>query len=413
MRGVAALTVVFSHALIGFDFAFYDGVATPGHNPGNAELAGWPFLLPLTGNYAVGVFFVLSGFVLAASFSRTRLSAVALTVKRTLRLGIPILAVSLFAWAIVASGLAFNAEAQPITQSWWLGKQTPPAADFITALRDGVYGALIGLPNATDYDSSLWTMSIEFMGSLLLIVVFFAMRPFRGHRNANGWLIVAFLAIGVLGHFLYLCLFAFGAALRLANLRDRLKGLRGLNWTMAALLIAGVFLGTIPYAQTRGPWLDWLVAHALVHEQSGWQAQDGPFRGIPDATFWHAAGALLTIIAVDNWPPLRTLLNRPTAQFLGKISFPLYLLHVPVLLSVGCGAFLVLIGAGVNPALGWTLAMVLFAGVACLLSWLATPLIEQPAVDWSADAARYCDRLGERLWTRISGRPFPRTVRKS
>ena len=59
----------------------------------------------LAGNYSVCVFFALSGYVLSSSFDRTTLGAVALTAKRALRLGIPILAVTLFAWVLVASGL--------------------------------------------------------------------------------------------------------------------------------------------------------------------------------------------------------------------------------------------------------------------------------------------------------------------
>jgi peptidoglycan/LPS O-acetylase OafA/YrhL len=376
-------------------------------------MAGWPFLPPVVGNSAVCLFFALSGFVLTSSFHRTRLSLAALVIKRTLRLGIPILAVSLFVWAVVAGGLYFNAQAQPLTHSWWLGVQTPPPADFLASLRSGLYGALIGLPGATVYDGSLWTMSVEFMGSLLLIAVFVAMRPFRGQRNEVNLLVIVFLVLGTLGHFLYLSLFAFGAALRLANLRDRLRPLPARDWFMAALLVLGVFLGTIPYAETRGPWLDWLVAHALVNPLTGWQAADGPFRGIPDATFWHAVGALLTLVAADNWPFLRRQLGRWVPQFFGRVSFPLYLLHVPILLSVGCGTFLALLHAGVGPATAWTAGTALFLLTACLLSWAATPLIEEPAVRWSADAGRGADRLFDRLRAWLSGRPTPHSVTKS
>jgi peptidoglycan/LPS O-acetylase OafA/YrhL len=389
--------VVLHHTLIAFDFAFYNGVPTPGHNAWNAKLAGWPFLLPLAGNYAVCVFFALSGFVLASSFSRTKLGTIALVTKRSLRLAIPILAVTLFAWAIVACGLAFNIEASQITQSWWMGKQVPPSTDFMMALRDGLYGALLGLPDAAGYDSSLWTMSIEFMGSLLMIAVFAAMRPFRGRPASDGWLIVIFVMLGLLGHFLYLALFAFGAALKLARLREPLERLPGSIRIMAAMLVLGVFLGTIPYAQTRGWWFDLLAAHAPVGGDSGWQAQDGPFRGIAGADFWHAAGALLTLIAADNWPALRNLLGTRIPQFLGRISFPLYLLHVPILISAGCGLFLFFIHAGLSPAPAWALAATGFIAIACLLSWAATPMVEEPAVRWSAKAARYLDRRLERL----------------
>ncbi len=406
LRGIAAFVVVLNHALIAFDFGFYNGVPSPDHNAWNARVAGWPFILPLAGNYAVCVFFALSGFVLASSFSRSSLSAVALAAKRTLRLAIPILAVTMFAWAIVVCGLTFNADAQPITHSWWLGRQTPSQAGFMTALRDGLYGALLGLQDAVAYDSSLWTMPIEFTGSLLMIAVFSAMRPFQGRRGADGWLIATFLVLGMLGYFLYLALFAFGAALKLADLRARLKGGGAISAIMVVVLVCGVFLGTLPYAQTRGPWLDWLVAHAPVDEHTGGQTTDGPNRSIPGADFWHAVGAMLTLIAADNWPALRSLLCRRIPQFLGRISFPLYLLHVPILLSVGCGLFLLLIGYGLAPAPAWTLAAAGFIAVACFLSWAATPLVEVPAIRWSAQAGHGLDRfIGGVLATGLRRRP--------
>ena len=99
--------------------------------------------------------------------------------------------------------------------------------------------------------------------------------------------------------------------------------------------------------------MDWLVAHAPVTTGTGWQAQDGPFRGMADENFWHAIGALLTLIVADNWRPLRDLLNRRTPQFLGRISFPLYLVHVPILLSLGLGTFLALLRVGLAPAPAW------------------------------------------------------------
>jgi peptidoglycan/LPS O-acetylase OafA/YrhL len=413
LRGVAAFVVVLQHVAIAYDFAFYNGAVKPGHAAWHAWLGGWPFMLIFAGNYSVCVFFALSGYVLASSFNRTTLSAVALTAKRALRLGIPILAVTLFAWALAASGLIFNAEVQPITQSWWMGMQTPPAAGIATALRDGLYGALLGLPDGTAYDSSLWTMSIEFAGSLLLIAVFVAMRPFRRRDGSNSLLVAVFLALGILGGFLYLSLFAFGAAIRLSKLRDRLGGQRGLGWIMAVLLVLGVFLGTLSYAETRGLWMDWLVAHAPVTTATGWQAQDGPFRGIADENFWHAIGALLTLIVADNWRPLRAMLNRRTPQFLGRISFPLYLVHVPVLLSLGCGSFLALLRVGLAPAPAWILAMVPAVVAACLLAWAATPLIEAPAVRWSAGAALWSDSVLNRLWGKRDRRPSPQIIQKS
>lgn len=51
--------------------------------------------------------------------------------------------------------------------------------------------------------------------------------------------------------------------------------------------------------------------------------------------FWQAVGALLLVPCVLRSPTLRSLLEGPTAQYLGRVSFSFYLVHGPVLHSLG------------------------------------------------------------------------------
>lgn len=51
--------------------------------------------------------------------------------------------------------------------------------------------------------------------------------------------------------------------------------------------------------------------------------------------FYQALGALLLVPCVLRSPTLRALLEGPTAQYLGKISFSFYLVHGPILHSLG------------------------------------------------------------------------------
>jgi peptidoglycan/LPS O-acetylase OafA/YrhL len=174
LRGLAAFDVVLSRAVVAFDFAVYTGAAQESHGTWEVGLSAWPLLLPVAGaNFSVCVFFVLSGFVLAHAFFGSRLGMTALAVKRTLRLGLPVLVATLLSWAALAGGLMFNHAAAVLTRSSWLDAQMQQDANLRDALREGSYGSLIApTPFATTYDSSLWTMSIEFAGSLLLIVPF-------------------------------------------------------------------------------------------------------------------------------------------------------------------------------------------------------------------------------------------------
>lgn len=101
-------------------------------------------------------------------------------------------------------------------------------------------------------------------------------------------------------------------------------------------------------------------------------------------------------------PSLRHWLSQPTCRFLGRISFPLYLFHLPIVLSFGSWLMLSLL-----PQLGLTMAAwVTFAATgtaALLVAWLMTLLVEQPTL-------RLSTRLGaliDAVWMRI--RPWHKT----
>jgi peptidoglycan/LPS O-acetylase OafA/YrhL len=392
LRGIAALIVVSLHCIIAFDPALYSGLPADSHGQWDITISGLPFLLPLAGDYSVCIFFALSGFVLAHSFSRTRLDAPALAVKRYVRLGLPILAACLFSWALLANGLMFNHAAAETTESSWLDSHMRQAPSLPMAFHEGTYGSLLALPNARTYDPVLWTMGIEFMGSILMIAIFALLRRLGDRRGIRGLPGATFLMLGLLGYGFFLGLFAFGAAMYHVNLRARLERIPRLHLVMLPVLILGIFLGTVPYSAARGSFLDTLVSYAFVSDQSAWQFAYPAWLGLDGESFWHAVGALLTLLAADAWGPLRRLLSHPLSQFLGRISFPLYLVHLPILFSAGCGIFLLCLSIKIGFAAAVVLSVAVFVLIAILIAWMSTLLIETRAVTWSNAAAVYVQR---------------------
>ena len=367
LRGIAALNVALSHFVMAFDFAVYTG--RPEHAQGSWEVAlsAYPFLfIAAGGNYAVCIFLALSGFVLAKSFHTSDLSAVALVVKRTLRLGLPVLAASLFGWFILASGLAFNHEAAAITRSTWLSGQFTQQPSFTDALLQG-WNSLLGIPTRTNsYNSVLWTMPVEFLGSLLLIAIFATRLP----ANRPRWAAIIMLALGIMLARSYISAVLFGAALYLL---DAPRFTARLCWR-PAILIFVLALGTVPLSIERWPIWDALLAiTALV-----------PFPPIiapgltvqADASIWHAISAVMLVALITGWPAAQRLLARPTGQYLGRISFPLYLAHIPVLLSVACSVFLAAHVAGLSYG-----TSVLISFIAYVPSFLVAAMVLEKAVD--------------------------------
>jgi len=383
LRGVAALMVVLGHPLFAFDHALLTG------KPGDSVLSwdivvsGAPLLLPFSGNLAVTIFFALSGYVLAHAFSRSELSAVALLAKRYVRFAVPILTVCLFAYALLASGAMHNHALAAITRSSWLDDQFTQTADFGAALREGLYLALLKvLPPTTSYDSSLWTMPIEFFGSLGMIAVFrlTAWRqadPAQRRRER----IAALAGLGVLFGTSYLGLFAWGALLNLTGIERHVRP------RQAALLLAvGVFLGTIPVS--AAPWLICQPFLALARLLPA----PMPFSYSP-AAMCHAAGAIMILIAANAWPPLRRLLNSGTAQFLGHISFPLYLVHVPLFMSAGSLIALGLLHADMPYVAAMATTTVLFTALSVAVSAALLVICERPAITLAQRAGVLCQRV--------------------
>ncbi|MEJ0045722.1 MAG: acyltransferase family protein [Rhodospirillales bacterium] len=394
LRGIAALNVMLGHTVIACDFALYSGAPADSHAGWDIAVSAWPLLLPVAGtNFSVCAFLVLSGFVLAHAFSGARLGAAALAVKRAVRLGLPILVATLFSWALLAGGLTFNHEVASLWHGTWLDSQLAHGPRLLDALREGVYGSLIGPWSfATTYDSTLWTMQIEFAGSLALIGLFRVGRwgaRFGGTRPAAG---LAMLAAGALCYRLYLSLMLYGAAIYLLDVRRLEKSVSAssLRWTA---LLAALFLGTVPFSLARGPWWDKLVAFAPAGSMnSHWPGLAGFIRMNGVASL-HGAGAILLLLLVETWPALRGALSFRLPQFLGAISFPLYLLHVPLLLSVGCGVFLAAVGSGAGIGPAALLALLVYLPVAVGAAALATRLVERPAIRIAARAGELVEKI--------------------
>lgn len=383
LRGIAALLVVVSHAIITFDFALYTGRAEDSHGPWDIAISGAPLLLPLAGNLCVCVFFALSGYVLSQSLCKTRLAILPLIIKRYIRFAVPMLAVCLLSWALLSGGCMNNQELSTLTRSSWLQNQMHQAASIENAIAEGGWR---GLLHAADfklsYDSSLWTMPIEFAGSVVLILAFaLARRVGADLLNPGLGTLFIFWLLAVIGCTSYLGLFAVGALMSLSGLQRHVS-----PRTAGMLLFTGLFLGTIPYSVHP-----WSVVRPFVHwPYSPIPSIPFPYSGLP---IFHAIGAIFILAAANSLPQLRRFLERPVVQFLGQISFPLYLVHIPLMMSAGAAIALQL--DRYDLPLPWIAALsgVAFVLISLLVASLLLLIAERPSIRWSRGASMAFDRL--------------------
>ncbi|MGC2776890.1 MAG: acyltransferase family protein, partial [Bradyrhizobium sp.] len=180
LRGVAAVVVFMGHLLLALFDAF------------------WIF----NGRAAVCIFFVLSGFVLADLVDRSTMSPPAQVLRRYVRLVGPMLLTSAFAWALLAVGAYRNVEAATVTGSRWLALWYQFEPSFIKMVWESVYGVFV--TGASAYNSNLWTMRPELIGSLFVFVI----GSFATTRIRRA---ICYIALAVWFWSDYLLLFSVGA----------------------------------------------------------------------------------------------------------------------------------------------------------------------------------------------------------
>lgn len=323
LRGMAALSVVLWHAMLGF---FPENAGIFSNFPNEQSLRGSLLYSILNGAAAVAFFFVLSGFVLTRRFfiDGDRRFLLRNALKRWPRLALPVTFVVVGSWALFAVNAYHFEAAATITKSPWLAKfayayEKPFEPSLVDALRQGLYRTFFF--GESYYNSSLWTMRYEFIGSFIA----FGFAALIGHHANN--LIIGFLAAVVAGLIAanaspWYFLFVVGVVL--ASILTERIGILPLWAAIAGIALSFYFAG---YSAAADQGVFWPITAV--------------FGQLDKIYVWAAASTILIASALLN-EKLRSLLANRLGAFLGWISFPLYLVHIPILCSAGCAALLYL-----------------------------------------------------------------------
>lgn len=322
VRGLAAGAVVLVHILA----AFYPGsIIGPSKAPANNELVGSLFYgLPLgfsvAGYFAVMVFFVLSGFVLTYRFfqSHDQNDIYKQAAKRYFRLAIPVFCAVSVAYLLFANGVMLNDSVAELTGSI----DASSIYNFTPNLMDAVYNATIGVlvDGNTKYNPVLWTMSIELLGSFIVLGMALIISGLK-----KRWLMYTGAVI-LSSHSYYVC-FILGMLLAdiasntniITYLRQKVSGVYAYILLLAALVLAS--FPNNPTGDIDGTFFKTLLIPGL-----------DPFY-IHHIWLVVAAFSLLLVILVRL--EIQKLLSNQLLVFLGGISFAVYLTHYLVLYCVG------------------------------------------------------------------------------
>ena len=355
LRGIAALVVLLHH-----------GWMLLGWHPrphGDATEQVIYTLLNVTplralemGRSPVLFFFVLSGFVLtAALLRRGSPGLLAFAAQRSVRLMLPVLAASLLSfglWHAVADPAALAA--MPY-EAW---RARPPLwTDF---LQDAVL-LRTHAPGQVPLNPVLWSLVHEWRLTLLMPLVLL----FRG----RAWLLLALaagaMAVGELG----------GAVENRVLLGPHPAGSVAASLYFVPAVAAGAALALTGPLPRLAP-VQRLAAGLAALALSGLQSDLAVY----------AASVLVIVLALQEGGRFRAVLALPAPVWIGRISFSLYLVHLPVLFAAVC----LLHGR----APGWAgvlLGMVAALPVAALLHRIA----ERPARELAVRIERRLDRRAD------------------
>jgi peptidoglycan/LPS O-acetylase OafA/YrhL len=324
----------------------------------------------LNGGAAVAVFFVLSGFILSLPFSKDRSIWRVLTamLKRWPRLAMLTTIACLFAWALItATHDNYRTAAHVIGTHWMASHGNSPIAkpdvSLFAAFREGLYQVF--LFGDVHFDSPLWTMRIELFGSFAVFLAAPLLFAIRSWEIRLSLIVLVMIWAGDSFPITYISDFLVGVVLAMLFAENRLPEFR--NWQAALLGVVALYLFSFTYEQN-------LLIHAPIKAILP-QGDNAHF-------IWDAGAALIILLLLGN-PFLKRIFSKSWAVWLGLLSFPIYLLHGPIMLSAGAASF-----NGTLGVMGKTESALIAAGISVALTLAcAVPLV------WVDQA-----------WTRVLGR---------
>jgi len=181
---------------------------------------------------------------------------------------------------------------------------------------------------STPYDPHLWTIPVEFRASIVLFMVLLALSKVRT------W--IRFTLLFIITSFAYrwdrweMVLFLAGSAIAELDLirsshsssPNTPRSLFSKAWWIFTALFA-LYLMSQP--------------DELFEETPGWVWLSKQIPGWVEYKYryWQCAGSIVFVWAVGNATFLQNPFNHPAVQYLGRISYALYLVHGPVIHVVG------------------------------------------------------------------------------
>jgi len=366
LRGIAILNVAVSHFIAAFLPMLlhknHPSIFAENNNSSTLfEIISSPiFSILYNGHFAVLIFFVLSGYVLTIPYFK---DSDELLIKKRLwgryiRLNIPIAAAITLSYLVYKLGFYSNIPASEISGSInWLKKFFPVGISLLSTIIEAAYGSIFW-GDAT-LVPPLWILGMFFIGSIYLLL-FYLSKP---QKNTLLVSFAAFLLLYVIhrADSIYLMAIFLGSYLNSITF--------GKKWNCFIFLV-GFYFGAF---QFKCYIYDFLPSIQILNIEI-WDKK----------TFYNTVGAIFLSAAVINGFG-KKIFESSIFQFLGDISFSLYLIHFIVLCSLSCAIYI---------RLPQTNVVILFNFIAYIVScFLISKIfqiyVDKPAINLSHKLSSY------------------------
>lgn len=340
--------------------------------------------------------------------------------RRGMRLYLPIVFSTLCAFVVVRFDYFVQDPHYPVPSNIYpprlttLSQQVWHYLESLIRLTKVYNPPLIDAPYAYPYDGHLWTIPVEYHGSIIVFLIILltsqlksALRPVLIMANAvytlwqGDWDIFLFLS-GVLIADIHGILQEDGIIDQYRSISNVLSNntiKQSLIWS--TFVFGSLALGCVedePQSVYPSPF------YAYLHF---WCPGNYSSRG-KAATFWAAIGAVLVVLSMSFSPTLQRPFTTRFAQYLGFVSYALYLLHGNVLYTIGTSMLrdkiVESMGSMEWPGKEWGVG---YEGVAegYHFAFIKTALICIPIIFWAGDLfTRYVDLPCVRFAIWVEGR---------
>ena len=357
IKGVACIIVFLMHFINTFYPAVFNGEIFSPHLPNNfdATLLQSPFLSLINGRIMVGVFMVISGMVLTIQVikntSESKLTEIVF--KRYFRFTFVLFAFCLIVFFMSKAGLFFATECCEITDARGTKFFYTTEFSFLDVFEHTFY--LIPFKKSTVFSLAFWCIKDMLIGSFVSILLGLSA------KRAKKGILVLFVVLYIMFAYnnFWFSSFVLGSVLGYiyVNKENFYKEKYKLVYDIlgVTIFVLGMIIGAYPWRM----------------EPTNFYSTLGSFipENIIKADFFEMFGAFLIVSGI-SMSRMRFLFSKKPMLFLGKISFSVFLLHVPVIYSIGCWSMVKLDSINVEYILSTVIVFILTVLITIISSCL-------------------------------------------